>query len=226
MTAHTLDFDLLKAGLRQLDARMAAQNALQARRERRRGISHLQWGLWPLWLGQTLQVAFGVLCIALGAAVWSHLRDGSALMLSAVLVHAYGVLCIVLAGLTLGRLGRIDRGQSLADTQTQLARLRLVYVRGGMAVGLAWWLLWMPFAATLFFWLSGGRVDFFANMGMAIPVMAGVGVAGLLATVAFHRWSRDARRPRLARAMEHAVTGRSLLRAQQQLDELKTFIND
>ena len=123
---------------------------------------------------------------------------------SAILVHVYGVLCIILAGMTLGMLARIDRGESLTETQLRLARLRKLYVIGGMTVGLAWWLFWIPLMATLIYWLTGGHVDFYANMGVSIGIMLGVGVAGLLATWWFHRWSRNPARPRLARAMDDA----------------------
>lgn len=221
MNIQDLDFDTLKDSLQRLEARMAARDDALLRRERRQGIARIQWGMWPLWLGQTLQILFGVVCIALGVSVWSALRDGGAIFFSAILVHVYGVLCIMLAGMTLGSLARIDRAGSLTDTQLKLAKVRRLYVIGGMTVGLAWWLFWIPFAATLFYWLA--RVDFYANMGASIWVMVAVGVAGLLATWWFHRWSRSPARPRLARAMDDAVTGHSLARAQRRLEELKAF---
>ncbi len=224
MTAPDLDFDTLKTGLRRLEARMATQDSLLLRNERRRGIARIQLGMWPLWLGQTLQVLFGLLCIALGVSVWSALRDGGALFYSAILVHVYGVLCIILGGIVLGMLARIDRAESLTQTQFKLANLRRVYVVGGMAVGLVWWLFWIPFMATLFYWLA--HVDFYANMGASIAIMLAVGTFGLLATWWFHRWSRNPSRPRLARAMDDAVTGHSLARAQRRLDELKAFAEE
>ena len=229
MTPTDFDIATLKAGFQRLEARLATQDALSLRRERRHGIARIQWGMWPLWLGQTLQMLLGLFCIGLGVSAWTALRDGGnggALFYSAILVHVYGVLCIVLGGMTLGMLARIDRGESLTDTQLKLAKLRRLYVIGGMAVGLPWWLFWIPFAATLFYWLSGGRVDFYANMGGSITIMIGVGVAGLLATGWFHRWSRNPARPRLARAMDDAVTGRSLVRAQRALEELKAFAEE
>lgn len=224
MTTPDLDFDTLKAGFQRLEARMAKHNGLLLQRERRRGIARIQWGMWPLWLGQTLQILLGLVCIALGVSVWTGLRDGGALFYSAIVVHAYGVLCIILGGMTLGMLAGIDRGESLTGTQTKLAKLRRLYVIGGMTVGLVWWLFWIPFMTTLFYWLA--RVDFYANMGASIGIMYVVGIAGLLATWWFHRWSRSPARPRLARAMNDAVTGHSLARAQRRLDELKAFAEE
>lgn len=221
----TDEFDDLKSALRQLDTRLAQAHALDLRDRRRAGMARLQWGLWPLWLGQVLQILFGLLCIGLGIAVWSALRDGGALFYSAIGVHAYGVLCIILAGMTLGALAKIDRGDSLLTTQTRLAKLRRLYIVAGMVVGLSWWLFWIPFMATFFYWLA--RANLYVNIGPAsLAVMIGVGVAGLLATAWFHRWSRSPQRPRLAKAMDDAVTGRSLSRAQQRLDELKAFAEE
>ncbi len=226
MTTTEFDFDTLKASFQKLEARLAKQDDLKLRQERRRGIARLQWGMWPLWLGQTLQMLLGLLCIALGVSVWSALRDGSAMFYSAIIVQVYGVVCIALGGITLGMLARIDRGESLTETQLKLAKLRKLYVIGGMTVGLAWWLFWIPFMATFFYWLTGGNVDFYANMGVTIGIMFAVGVIGLLATWWFHRWSRSPARPRLARAMDDAVTGHSLARAQRRLDELKAFVEE
>ena len=224
--APDFDFDALKSGLHALEQRLARQEQLDWQRARHSGIARLQWGLWPLWLGQTLQMLLGLACIVLGVSVWSHLRDGSAMFYSAVLVHAYGVICVVMGGIALGMLAKIDRADPLTATQLKLARLRRFYIISGMVVGLAWWLFWIPFVATLFFWLSGGRVNFYANMGQGIAVMMVVGVFGLFATAWLHRWSRSPERPRLARAMDAAVTGHSLRRAQRQVDELRAFERD
>lgn len=227
MNATMDDFDAIKSALQGIDARLAQRHALDLRQQRRSGITRIQWGLWPLWFGQTVQMLFGLLCIALGVAVWTHLRDDGALFFSALAVHVHGIACIVMGGITLGKLAGIDRGASLLDTQTRLAKLRRIYVIGGMTVGLAWWLFWMPFMATLFFWLSGGRANLYANIGgMTTAIMVGVGIAGLIGTWWFHRWSRSPQRPKLAKAMDDAVTGHSMAKAQRRLDELKAFGED
>jgi hypothetical protein len=50
-----------------------------------------------------------------------------------------------------------------------------------------------------------------------------IGIAGLLGTWWFHRWSRSASRPKLARAMEDSVTGGNLRKAQAILGEISHF---
>ena len=224
MTSTDFDFDTLKSGLQRLEARLATHDRLAWQRERERSIARLQWGLWPLWLGQALQMLFGLACIVLGVAVWTATRDGSAIFLSGVIVHVYGVTCIALGGITLGMLGRVDRSAALLETQLRLAKLRRVYILGGMVVGLSWWLFWMPFMASLFFWLSGGQADLYTNLGgTTVAIMVGVGVLGLIGSGWFHRWSRSPRRPRLAKAMDDAVTGHNIARAQRRLDALRAF---
>lgn len=220
-----IEFEDLKHALDRLDARLAQQNAMALDDRRRAGTARIQWGLWPLWLGQGLQMLFGLLCIGLGVSVWTALRDGGPLFFSAILVHAYGIACIVSGGITLGMLGKIDRGESLLATQGRIARLRRFYIVSGMVVGLSWWLFWIPFMATFFYWLA--RADLYANLGMpTIGAMCAVGVAGLIGTAWFHRWSRSPARPKLAKAMDDAVTGHSLARAQRRLDELKAFADE
>lgn len=224
MQTTPFELDQLKAGLRQLDQRLARQQDLEWRREQRRGIARLQWGLWPLWLGQGLQMLFGLACILLGVSVWRAAPLAGAMFFSGVIVHACGVACIVLGGMTLGLLAKIDRGDALLTTQTRLEKLRRLYIVGGATIGLAWWLFWIPFMAAFFYWLSGGRADLYANLGSTtIAIMLGAGITGLLATWWFHRWSRSATRPRLAKAMDTAVTGHSLTRARQRLRELQAF---
>lgn len=212
----------LKSALQGIDTRLAQTDALERRRT---GTARIQWGLWPVWLGQGLQMLLGLLMIGLGMSVWSALREGGALFASALAVHAYGVLCLVLGGATLGLLARIDRSEPLLSTQLRLAKLRRFYVIGGMVVGLPWWLFWMPFAATLFYWLV--RVDVYAHLGGATAaLMVAVGIAGLASTWLFHRWSRRPGAPSWAKAMSDAIAGESLMRAQKRLDELKAFGDD
>lgn len=220
-----IELEDLKQALNRVDARLAQQHAMARDDHRRAGTARIQWGLWPLWLGQVLQMLFGLLCIGLGVSVWTALRDGGLLFFSAILVHAYGIACIVGGGITLGMLAKIDRGESLLETQGRIARLRRFYILSGMTVGLSWWLFWIPFMATFFYWLA--RANLYANLGPSpVLVMCAVGVAGLIGTAWFHRWSRSPARPKLAKAMDDAVTGHSLARAQRRLDELKAFGED
>ena len=65
------------------------------------------------------------------------------------------------------------------------------------------------------------------GLGEAVAhLFADRGIAGLLATWWFHRWSRDPSRPKLAKFMDDSVTGSSLRKAQSLIDEIAAFEHD
>lgn len=108
----------------------------------------------------------------------------------------------------------------MLEIQRQIARVRRGYIVSGMVAGLPWWFLWVPVLMVLSA-LAG--VDLQARAASTVWAGLAIGAAGLLGTAWFHRWSRCPARPRLAKAMDDAVTGRSLRRAQAQIDELRRF---
>lgn len=218
-----LQFDELKRALNAVTERLSSDAREKHALQRVRKAKHFRRSLWPLYLGQLVQIVFGVLMIMLGVAGWTQHRDGGWLLWSGIIVHAYGVACIIAAGMLLGRLSSLDPAQAVTEMQHKLAMARKTYVIGGMVVGLGWWLFWIPFMATLVDVLTQGKVDFLSRMGTSIWICIAVGVAGLCATAWFHRWSRQPSRPGLKRAMENAVTGGTLVKAQKNLDALKAF---
>jgi hypothetical protein len=159
--------------------------------------------------------------ILLGVSVWSSHHEAPDLLVSGIIVHVYGVVSIVLAGITLGMIGRLDYSRPVLVIQKQLAQLRSLYVRSGMILGLSWWLFWIPFVACFFAWMAG--VDFLANMSGALSWCVAVGLLGLFATWVIHRWAQRSGRRRLAEAMNDHMTGSSLRRAQSILDEIRRF---
>ena len=122
--------------------------------------------------------------------------------------------------MTMGLVASVDYAAPVLAIQQQLGKLRRMYVVSGMVAGLPWWLLWFA----LFMVLAGlGGMDLYAQSPSVIWLGLGIGIPGLLATWWLHRWSRNGKRPKLARAMEDSLTGGSLRKAQAQLDELARF---
>jgi serine/threonine-protein kinase len=142
------------------------------------------------------------------------------LFIAGLILHVYGVLVIMLAGRTLWLINHIDYAAPVVGIQRELAELRRAYALSGMVVGLPWWLMWMPCLMAL---VGLVGVDVFARAPMVIYSGLAIGLAGLMLTWWFHGWSRQPSRPRLAKAMEDATVGRSLLRAQRIVDEVKRF---
>lgn len=215
-----MELDDFKSAWQSLDQRLQRSNAINLQQFRDRRLDKMQSSLRPLFWGLIVQMLFGVGFVLLAAMLWMTQPHALTVIAAGVIVHAYGVVCIVMAGITLGRIRNIDYAMPVLEIQKHLARIRRIYILGGMIVGLPWWFLWVPILTVL---LALVGVNLYTHAPSVIWIGLGIGAAGLLATWWLHRWSRSPNRPRLARAMDTAVTGRSLSRAQAQLDELKRF---
>ena len=215
-----MELDELKLAWAALDQRLERHYALDFDRYKSSKLDKLNSGLRPLFVGQLLQILFGACFVVLAGLLWSCEPDALPVILAGIVVHAYGIATIVLAGVTLGQIRRIDHSAAILDIQKQLARLRTTYIYSGMIAGLPWWFLWVPILMVLS-GLSG--VNLYAHAPGLVWIGLGIGAAGLAGTWWFHRWSRQPSRPRLAKAMEDSVTGGSLRKARQLLDEIEQF---
>lgn len=215
-----MELDDLKSAWKALDRRLERDATIHLQLLRERRLDKARGSLRPLYIGQILQMLWGLGFILLGALLWSTKPDVAAVIAAGVVVHAYGVVCIIAAGIVLGGIGRIEYAAPVLEIQKRLAHVRRAYIVSGMVAGLPWWFLWVPLLIVL---LGLAGVDLYAHTPATVWIGLGVGALGLLATAWFHRWSRNPARPRLARAVENAVTGASLRRAQAQLDELQRF---
>ena len=216
----TMELDDFKAAWKTLDARLARDTQLNLQLLRDRRLDQARSSLHPLVWGHVLQMGLGLACILLGALLWSTKPDVASVIVAGVLVHGYGVACIVLAGMTLAAIRKIDYAAPVVQIQTQLARVRRLYIIGGVVVGLPWWFLWVPILVVVAA-LSG--IDLPAHAPGVVWGGLAIGALGLLGTWWLHRWSRSPSRPRMASAIDDAVTGRSLRRARAQLEELQRF---
>lgn len=215
-----MELDDMKLAWQTLDRRLELRNALDLDLLRERKQDKMKSGLRPLVLGQILQMLFGLVFIALAVLLWSEKPQAASVIAAGVIVHAYGIVCILMAGVTLGRISRIDYAAPVLAIQRQLAKVRQAYVISGLIAGLPWWFLWLPILMVL---LALAGVNLFAHAPSLVWMGSGVGVVGLLASWWLYRWLRDPRRPRLAQAVQDSLTGSSLRRAQAQLEELARF---
>lgn len=220
-----MDHDELKLAWQALSHRLERHDALQAHvllaQRKQKALSSLR----PLFWGQVVQALFGIPFILLAALLW--IRGGQVagglpwtVVAAGAVVQLYGIVTVAMAGETLRRIGQIDYALPIVDIQRRLAALRRTYILNGMLAGLPWWFLWVPLLIVLA-GLAGG--DLYAQAPAMVWTGLGVGAAGLAATAWFHRWSRDPRRPRLARAVDDSVTGGSLRRARSRLEEIARF---
>ena len=213
-----MELDELKAAWTTLGQRLDAQAALSLHVYKEGKLDRMRRGLRPLAWGQAIQIVIGVLIAVWGASFWIDHRAVSHLLIAGLLVHAAGISMIVLGALMETRIASIDYSAPVLTIQRQLAQLRTVYVRGGLAIGLPWWLLWIPFLMVL---LGYAGVDLYVHAPSVIWIGTAIGVMGLLATWAFVRFAGN--RPQLAERLARNVAGGSINRAQAHLDEIARF---
>lgn len=214
-----MELDDMKAAWQTLDRRLDGQAALNLHLFKQGKLDRLRRGLHPLVWGQAVQIVVGTLIAIWAGSFWVDHHDVPHLLIAGLIVHAAGISMIALGALVLALIARIDYSTPVLTIQRQLAQLRQVYVRGGLAIGLSWWLLWIPLMVVFF--MSAFGADLYANAPSVIWGGSAIGVAGLVATCMFLRWSGQ--RPQLAKRLEDSAAGGSINRAQACTDEIARF---
>lgn len=179
--------------------------------------------LWPLFVGQIVQLLAGVSLIILGLTSWQSSLNVTHIFISGLVIHVYGILMTILSGIMLGKIRSIDYSAPVIEIQQKLAKLRFFYIVSSRLLGLSWWVLWVPFAITLFAVTFG--VDMYSRMPLALTISLVFGALGLIATWLFHRWTKHPSRTNLRSKLDKAETGTSLRRAQEMVNELARFKN-
>lgn len=220
----TMELDELKSAWQTLDRRLQQQNALGLQLFRDGRVDRARRGLRPLLWGQLAQMLGGAALVVMAALFWTSHRAVPHLLLAGVVLHVYGLMMIVFGGITLALMQRIDYSAPVLAIQKQLAQLRSFYIRNGLIVGCAWWLLWVPFLMLYLMGMYG--VDLYLRAPSVIYGGTAVGILGLLAFWWLHRLARNPGRARLATFVDDSMTGASLRRAQAQLDEIARFERD
>lgn len=217
---HTMEPDELKTAWQALGRQLERNDAIQLQLIRDGKLGRARSNLRPLFWGQLVQILFGLPFVLLATLLWSTAPHPAHVVAAGVFVHGYGIGIIVLAGLTLAAIGRIDYTAPVAGIQKQLASLRRLYLVNGMVAGLPWWLMWV---AVLVILAALGGKDLLAQAPYMVWGGLGVGIAGLLGTWVFHRWSRNPARADLGRRLDDAAAGGSIRAMQRVLDEIARF---
>ena len=218
-----MELDDFKSAWQALDRRLELDNRLKLHALHERSTDKARRALRPLFWGQIAQILFAIPFLLFAAALWMRQPAHIATIVAGVLVHAYGVLTIICAGVVIGQLGKVDYSQPVLDIQKQLLRTRSLYIRSGMLAGLPWWFLWVPLLQVL---TGLGHVDLLAKAPTLVWSGYAIGIAGLLATLWFHRWARQPERAEFGRKMDDHLTGGSLRKALAQIEELRQFERD
>lgn len=211
------ELDELKGAFAALDRRVAQQHSLSLAQLKDQRISRAQRSLRPLVVGQIALLIFGLGMLLLGVTTWVSNQGSGGLFASGLILHAYGVVTMIAAGSTLSQIAQIDHAEPVLIIQRRLLKLRRWFITCGMVVGLPWWLLWIPFIACV------SRTDLMAAPQAWRLINVAIGVVGLLATWSFYRWLRRPGREALRRRIDDGAAGRSIVRAQLELEDLARF---
>lgn len=214
-----MELDDMKAAWQTLDRRLDAQAALSLHMFKDGKFDSMRRGLRPLVWGQAIQIVIGALIALWGGSFWVDHREVPHLLIAGLIVHAAGISMIALGALIQALISRIDYSAPVLTIQRQLAQLRKVYVRGGLAIGLPWWVLWVPFV--MVFLKAEFEADLFVNAPGVVWINIVAGFVGMLLTWMFIRWA--AGRPQLGKRLENSAAGGSINKAQAYLDEIARF---
>jgi hypothetical protein len=215
-----MEIDELKSAWQVLDRKISRESAIQFAFYRDRKLDQTRSSLLPLRRGQVVQLFAGAGIVLLAGLLWSKKNTDIPNIAAGIAVHLYGIVCIISAAVVLHGIREMDFSDSVLEIQSKLARVRKAYILSGLVVGQPWWFMWVPFLMVL---AKLGGVNVYAHAPSVIWIGLGVGVAGILATWGLYSYSRDTSRPRLNRWVDDAITGRSLRRAQAQLEEIRRF---
>ncbi|AMJ57957.1 MULTISPECIES: hypothetical protein [Stenotrophomonas] len=177
----------------------------------------LRWfgGLQVVWL------LVWIVMTALAAGFWVEHRQVPQLLLTGLALHVYGIAAIWVS-ITRALLAvHVDRAEAPVLIQQQrLARLRRFTAVTELGLGLPWFWLWLLALQWLGMqWLG---VDLYALAPAWFLGTLGFGVVMMLVSAAAARWmvQRLPADHRLQRLLD-SLSGQSLHRAQQQLQELQ-----
>lgn len=218
-----MELEELKMTWETLNQHMKRESALSLALYTDRKLANARTRLRPLFIGQILQLFFGLAFVLLAATLWSTRPTAISVIVAGVVVNAYGVGCIIAAGAVMGAISNIDYSGSVLEIQERLARVRRAYIVGGLVAGMTWWFFWIPVLMVL---LGLVHVNLYAHAPSLVWINLAVGAVGLAGMFWLYAYSRKPSNERLRRFVDQAIVGRSLQRAQAQLDEIRQFTQE
>ncbi len=214
-----MELDELKSIWQRVEQTLARQESLTRQQMRAACLTRARLGLRPLYWGQIVHLLFGIPMILLGVCGWSA-RIGTYRVESGLILHVYGVLMIMFASIVLSKINAVDYSAPVAEIQKKMALIEYWYTRAGLAVGLVWWVLWVPLTLVVFSLLG---VDLVAVAPGFLWQCTVPSILGFLATLWVHRWIHQPGRAKLAEWFDKGVRGGSLNKARQILEEAAQF---
>ena len=218
-----MEINQLKLAWQTLDARIERQADLQWLALRDQRVTQARARLWPLRAGLTLQILVALACIAYGVTAWSGDGASPRTVAEGAILHVYGVVSIICAGVVFARLHGVEWSAPVLGIQKQLADIQRFQSAASLALGLAWWFLWI-----LWFDVSCSmftQADLYARAPSFFWISALICVAGITVPWLAYRWfSRHPKyRERAVRLLHASAGSSSLSRAGALLAEIERF---
>ena len=217
-----MELEDLKSAWEQMERRVdVAETTLREfRQERAVGTAHRL--LMHVTAGQTVQAALSVASIVLVAPFWVEHRHTPHLLIAGLSLHLYFVGMICACAMQIILLGQIYYTESVVTCQQRTLKLQRLRILLGLALGLPWWILWVPammvgaqrFVGIDLYRASPGWIQLSLAVGL-VGIVASILVARLLDANPFKRGA--------ARSLVDALSGRSLARALRQFEEIRRF---
>ena len=216
-----MELDDLKTTWQALDRKLEQQRALSLEVIRDGKLAAARRGLRPLWLGQLVQLVAGLCLMLLFAPIWIARMGTLHFMMPALLLHAYGLLLVVFAVRTLHLIGCIDYAAPVLRIQRQLAELRRWRTRVEWPLfGIVGCFIWIPLVLVIFGALGA---DLWALHPKFVywNIVSGFACLGIFYGAA--RWAQKRDNEGSGSALEKYASGRSIRKAQEELDTLARF---
>ncbi|MDZ4829214.1 MAG: hypothetical protein SGJ09_03330 [Phycisphaerae bacterium] len=214
-----MELEELKAAWKSLDQRLAQQNALTFDLLKSQKTARARSALRPLILGQTVQIAAGVVMCLWFAPFWVKYIEVPHLLISGLLLHAYALMFIVLGARELHIILHIDYAAPVVAIQRQIAVLRNWRVRIGSIFAVTGCFIWIPLMLVI---LRGLGADVWAKNPTVVYWFIINGFAALGVVLGIIWWSRRGGALRL----DDETAGRSVRRAQAAIEEIARFAHE
>lgn len=211
-----MELDELKRAWAETELRQDGMEALLRINIREHRLGAVRAALRPLFWGQMLQLALGVVLSIWGGGLWATHVGQIGVMACGLVVHAYGLLLIGFAARNLYLVRAIDLAAPVLDVQRSLAKLRAFRIRVETPVNfVACCFVWIPVA-----WAALVAVGVHPALGGFLGWAFASSFIGMLAIVVVV-WAM--RRLGYGQRVEDESAGRSVTRARVALDEVARF---
>jgi hypothetical protein len=215
-----MELDEMKQAWQSLDHRLEQQHALSLQMFRERKFDTARKALHPLWRGQVIQIAVGLVLMLQFAPYWVAHRHNLHLMAYGLMMHAYGLMCVLTAARNLHLQSRLDYAAPVIEIQRRLAALRTWRLREALLYGVTGCFIWIPLVLIGFDHVGA---DIWVTARLVVWADVASGVACLVLMYGIVRWSRLPGHERFRATLDNTIIGRSVRNTQAMLDEIARF---